>query len=192
MAKKTLTNQLNLITLCFTIVALMVSIYAVSQRTNLFPEASEGATLYLTGNPQIAETGETVTVSLDVETKETPIQLARIVLTYPQTKLTFQKIDTSGSPFDMPLDNIHGSGYIQLGREASSPVVGRKHIATIYFKAKDTVSLTDIEPVKGTSLVDINNKNIYSNAVSREEAVSQNRSLFSVQFFFDFFTNLFR
>lgn len=171
---------------------LAFSVYAITQSTEFRQRASEGAVLYITGTPQSAVKGQKITVSLDVQTNTIPIQTATVILTYPQEKLTYEKMDFNKSTFDMVGENIHSNGYIKLSRDASSPVNGKSHIVTIHFVAKGPVTLTDIKPVTGTAIVSTENKNIYTNAVAKGGTEKSKTPIFSIQFYIKLFMELFK
>lgn len=191
MAKHTKLSPLSLTGIVITIVGLALTVYAITQSTEFRQRASEGAILYITGTPESITKGQDFTVSLDVQTQSIPVQTATVVLIYPQNKLTVKKLDFNKSTFDMVGENIHSNGYIQVSRDASSPVNGKSHIMTIHFVAKDAVDLSEIKPVNGTAIISTENKNIYTNAVSRKEMVEEQSSVFSLQSIIQFFRSLF-
>jgi hypothetical protein len=193
MAKRAQLSPLSLFGVSIAIIGLAVTLYAITQSTEFRQRAAEGAVLYIIGNPQVALSGQNLDVSLDVQTDAIPIQTAIVVLIYPREKLELLSLDFKNSPFDIPSENIHNSGYIRIGREASYPTNGKSHIATLRFQAKQTVNLSDIKPVTGTSILNSENKNIYDQAVSYTSQITEDKpSLFSIQFFVRFFRDLFK
>jgi len=193
MAKHAQLSPLSLFGIAVAIIGLAVTLYAITQSTEFRQRAAEGAVLYIIGNPQVAMTGQNLDVSLDVQTDAIPIQTATVVLTYPREKLELLSLDFKNSPFDIPSENIHNSGYIRIEREASYPTNGKSHIATLHFQARQTVNLSDIKPVTGTSILNSENKNIYDQAVSYTSQITENKTnFFSIQFFVRFFRELFR
>jgi len=191
MAKHQQLSTLSLLGIFVTIVGLALTLYAISQSTEFRQRASEGAILYITSTPEAAPKGTNITVSLDVSTNSLPIKSATVILTYPQTKLQIEKIDFRKSSFDIEGEQVAQNGYIRISRDASYPINGKSHIATIHFLTRDSVDLNDIKPVNGTAIMSTEDKNIYTNAVARNEEVTQSTQFFSIQFFFQFFRNLF-
>lgn len=190
MAKHSQLSTLSLVGIFITIVGLALTLYAITQSTEFRQRASEGAVLYISGSPETATKGENIAVSLDVGTNSLPIKSSTVILTYPQTKLQIEKIDFQKSAFDIEGEQIAQNGYIRISRDASYPVNGKSHIATIHFLTRDSVDLNDIKPVNGTAIISTDNKNIYTNAVAREDGEIQSTSIFSIQFFFQFFRDL--
>lgn len=185
-------SPLSLMGIAIAIIGLALSVYAITQSTEFRQRASVGAVLYITGTPESVVKGQKISVSLDVETNAIPIRSTTVILTYPQDKLIFEKMDYNNSPFDMAIENIKSNGYIRLTREASSPVNGKNHIVTIHFEAKEPVLLSEIKPVNGTAILNTENKNIYTNAISREGTTSNYSSIFNFGFYFKFLAELFK
>lgn len=193
MAKSQQISHLSLIGIVFGIVALAICLYAISQSTEYREQAAQGAVLYLISKPTTAIAGQNVAVTVDVDTNNVPIQTVVVNLTYPTSKVDLLQIDTTNSPFDTSTGDIHGNGYINLGRQASFAVTGRNHVATLHFKAKAPIDLSDIQPVSGTEILSTNNQNIFTNAVARTEEITraQSQSGFSIDFFFSLFRSVF-
>lgn len=191
MAKHTQLSRLSILGIIIAIIGLAITLYAITQNTEFRQRAAEEAILYITGNPQVATSGQSLDVSLDTKTNSALIQSVTVILTYPESKLSFQTISFNNSPFDIPLENLHGNGYVRISRNASSPVNGKNHIATLHFMAKEEVDLTEIKPVSGTSIMDTEKRNIFTNAVSHQITPSNTPPIFSIQFFFKLFTGIF-
>lgn len=155
---------------------LPLTIYLVYHNTDSRQFASEEAVLYMVSDQPVAEKGQLLTYTLSIDTHTTPVRSVHLSLSYPANKAEIQKITTSQSPFDLPIEEITGNGYVQFGREASTPVYGDQQVATIQVLAKEPFLATEISPVTGTKILSLENQNIYTNALSREKASSTEQS----------------
>src|SRR5207248_3238411 len=72
-----------------------------------------------------------------------PVVIVEADLNYNQAEIEFQSIDYSNSAFGGKLASSGGSGNVQIYRY-NTPVSGQVTVATVYFKALNTVKSTAI------------------------------------------------
>ena len=187
-------RQFSLIRLFFPLiiaVSVPLTVYMVSQQTSLTQFAAEEAVLYMVSDQPAVISGQTLTYTLSVDTHKVPVKSVLLSLSYPADKVDIESIETASSPFDLPLEEIKGSGYLRFGREASTPVFGEQHIATVRVKAKGNFSATEIAPAVGTQILSLENKNIYTDALSRTRTIQEAKSTNPLSSFFEALTNIF-
>lgn len=157
-------NYLNLLTLVVAVIALPITLLALGQQQNLSQKAQVGAQVLLVPNAKEAQVGQLLAVAVDVRTGDDAVNTVQLDLRYPADKLDVTEVDTQNSAFNSQTEYVAGSGLIRMGREASSPVEGQKHIATVKFEAKDTITAQEIAQISGNaSFNTLNNRNIYAN-----------------------------
>ncbi len=172
-------RQLSFIKFLFPIIiaiSIPLTIFLVYQNTDSRQRASEGTILHLVSDKESANPGQTIHYEIAIDSQTIPVRSTQINLSYPANKVDIISIETSGSKFDIPLEEVKGYGLIRLGREASTPVFGQQHIATLTFKVKEALIETEIAPVSGTAVFSLDNTNTYMDALSRVQQNSQDNT----------------
>ena len=99
--------------------------------------ANAAATLYFSPSTGSYTINNTFSVTVMVNTGTEAVNVVGAYITYPQDKLEFLSIDTTGSILTMWAENKAEGGKISLSGGVPSPgFSGSKKIATIRFKAK--------------------------------------------------------
>lgn len=157
-------NALNLLTLIVAVIALPVTLLALQQQERFFQQAQVGAEVLLVPNTKEAQVGQLLAVAVDVNTGSDALNSVQLDLRYPADKLDLTDVDTNNSAFDSQTEYVAGNGLIRMGREATSPVEGQRHIATVKFEAKDTITPQELAQISGdASFNTLNHRSIYAN-----------------------------
>lgn len=126
------------------------TLFLLGQTLEIRQRAQETAGIYVVSNAQHATAGQIFTLDVYVNANDTPVSVVQTNLAYPASKLDVIGIDTSNTPFDVESEYIVGNGLLRIGREASVPVTGNKHVITIRFKVKQDVEYTEITTTPGS------------------------------------------
>lgn len=146
-------KRLNLFILVLLAAAIPLTIYLAFQRQDIRQRAApEGVTLYLIPNVQKVTPGEPFSIDIDVKTGTTSVTSVQIGLTYPTEKLEIEMIDPTNSAFETQTEQFSGAGLISIGRHASAPVSGEKHIATIRFTVLEEVNASEVTLTPGSPI----------------------------------------
>jgi len=118
--------------------------YTFSSATNQFSAGSEAVV--------------TVTVS-----SQQMINAVQATVSYPSSKLTFERIDATGSPFEIDLNSSAGNGTVMLARGTTKPISGDNTLAKVYFMVKQPTNLNELTLINPSLIASsTTNKNIFS------------------------------
>lgn len=152
----------------FILLALPLTIFLVFHNTDSRQRASQEVIAYLVPDTTMAKPGETITYTLAVDSHSTPVKSAQVNLAYPGFKGEITTIETSKSPFDLPLEQIKGNGILKLGRETTTPVYGLQQIATIQLKATNALEASEVTLAPGSYILTLDNTTISPQGVIRQ------------------------
>jgi hypothetical protein len=110
-------------------------------------------------NTQIAS-GNFVELTVTMNTGESKVNSYAAELNYPADKLTFESINTEGSPFTMALESKGGNGKVSIIRGTTTAVSGEALIGKISFKANSSVNTNEITISNNSAIISSDNKNI--------------------------------
>ncbi|OGY22168.1 MAG: hypothetical protein A2113_03495 [Candidatus Woykebacteria bacterium GWA1_44_8] len=115
--------------------------------------AFAGGSFYLSPSSKTVPQGTTYSIAVRISSTD-PINAVQANLSYPTDKLDFVGISTSGSAFDLQVENTGGGGQVKLARGLVGTVTGDKLIATVTFRAKVGSGSSSINFTAGTEAVD--------------------------------------
>ena len=121
---------------------LVVSLFFAAGIKSINAQTADG-TFTLTAPSSNIEKGTVGMVVLTVASEQI-INAVQATISYPKSKLTFEKIDTGGSPFGTIAKGSGAAGTINIAQGTTTPVSGVNKVATITFLAKETTSLSEI------------------------------------------------
>lgn len=102
----------------------------------LLPVAAAGnARLYISPNAGSVQVGQTIVLSLRVDSGGQSMTAVEAYGTYDASKLELTSIDTSASPFDMSVESSGNAGSFRIVRVALNDTSGDVLIARLGFKA---------------------------------------------------------
>jgi hypothetical protein len=92
--------------------------------------------------------GEMVTIDVQVDSGDTPVDAINATVTYPTDKLELTNVNPQGSAFNVPGEERVAPGSVQIVRErAGTPLVGPRHITDMTFVARAAgVAMVDFAP----------------------------------------------
>lgn len=94
------------------------------------------ATLTVEQSAQSVKAGETVMVTIKVNSGTDLVNAVQANLSYPQDSLEFVSVDGTGSAFDIEAQKANENGVVKVARGVLKPVSGEKVVAKVNFKAK--------------------------------------------------------
>jgi hypothetical protein len=194
-------NQIikNLIFTGFLVLLTILNVNTVSAQTK--------AGFTLTSNQETVKTGDTLQVTINMNTGGQKVNSFIAQLSYPQDKLTFESVNTDTSPFSMALEASGGDGTVKIIRGSTTSQTGELFIAKVTFKALSAASAKDISFSNESAILSYDNKNILpesivtnnSNIPADQTPTIENSGLNQSNFFVDilnsiisFFTSLFK
>jgi hypothetical protein len=128
------------------------------------------STLYAAGNISISPTSggyaknATISVRININTGGDNVNAAQVYLSYPQDKLQFQSISTSGSAFSIIAEKSGGGGVVSLAGGSSSPgFSGSKYIGLVSFKVLSDTGTATVQVRSDSQILrDSDNQNIFA------------------------------
>jgi flagellar basal body-associated protein FliL len=97
-------------------------------------------TMSLTPAEQHVNSGSTLTVQVWEDSGSQSVNAVQANLTYPQDKLKFEKVDSTASEFKVTAQETGGSGVIKIARGTTTPLTGKKMVATVNFTPLGTAN----------------------------------------------------
>lgn len=115
-------------------------ILAIATLTLVFSAQAYAQTtpeILLTPDLKTVDAGKKLAVKVEVVTGEgNGVNSYIASLSYPEDRLTFDSINTDGSPFSMALEAKGGDGKVKIIRGSTKTVEGKLFAATVNFTAK--------------------------------------------------------
>jgi len=133
----------------------IISAVLISAAFFLAENVSAGGSFYLSPASKTVPQNATFSVAVRVSSTD-PINSVSAYLSYPADKLDFVSISTSGSAFDMQVENVGGGGQVKISRGLVGVVTGDKLIATVNFRAKLSSGSAPITFAAGTAASNAN------------------------------------
>jgi len=135
--------------------SLVISMLVIDVGCILPRDVSAGGSFYLSPASKTVPQGTTFSVAVRVSSTD-PINSASAYLSYPANKFDFVSISTSGSAFDMQVENVGGGGQVKISRGLAGSVTGDKLIATVTFRGKLSSGSAPITFAAGTTASNAN------------------------------------
>ena len=128
------------------------------------PKLSSAATLSLSPASGTYGKGSTIKVNVYVNTGSEKVNAVQANFSYPQDKLKFSSVSTSGSALTIVAEKGGGGGYVKIGGGAPTPgFSGNKFLAAVNFVVlTDSGSATLTFAGDSAILKDADNSNIYT------------------------------
>jgi hypothetical protein len=131
-------------------VALFVSIFAFVAAVVIFkadaaPKSGQtsagsttGVNLYVSPSSQKVAAGSSVNLQVWVDTKDQNVNAVQANLVYPSDKFNFNKIDATGSAFEIEAQSTGNNGNITIARGHVGDLKGVQLVATVTLVAKSS------------------------------------------------------
>lgn len=120
------------------------------------------AKLVVEPNTQTVSAGGSLELTVKMNTGSTKVNSYVAELNYPQDKLTFESINTDGSPFTMALEAKGENGVVNIIRGTTNAVSGEALVGKVTFKAVANVAANEVTISNNSAIISSDNKNILS------------------------------
>jgi cytoskeletal protein RodZ len=116
----------------------------------------------------------TLTLEVWADSGAQSVNALQVNLSYPQEKLSFIKVDGSGSAFTLDAQSSGGNGTVKIARGNIKPISGRLLVAKVQFKALDDSGNATVTFDKSSVLISsTTNKNILGKTDGATYTLSQ-------------------
>lgn len=112
-------------------------VYSSSAATVTKPSATNQAGMSITPSKQKLRAGDSLTVSVWVNSRDVAVNAVQAVIDYPADKLQYVSNDSNSSKFAVQAQAGESQGRITIARGATTPLTGDQLVATIVFRATD-------------------------------------------------------
>ena len=113
-----------------------------------------GISLYLTPSGQTVSVGNELNLQVWVDVTDKFANAVQANLSYDTTYLDFVSIDATASNFEIEAQATGGNGSVGIARGTTTPVSGKKLIATVKFRAKASSRKTSVTFATGSAVID--------------------------------------
>lgn len=145
--------------------ALPFTFFMLHLRQDIRQHAASLTPVFLIPSSQTVAQGDKLAIALQIRPDVAPVKEIQLNLQYPSDKLSQPDISYSNSPFTVMNEQIIGQGLIRISRDSTLPVSGYTQIASLQFKAKNTMSLSEISLAPGSYALSNENKSLPLNLV---------------------------
>lgn len=138
----------------------------------VYPDITKAADggFTLKPNKTSLQNGDSLEVSITLNSNENAVTSYIANLSYPEDKLTFEAADTQKSPFTMILESKGGNGEVNIINGSTTPLTGDLYVGKVTFKAKTTTSADAVTLSKKSAILTANNINILPGSVVQKES----------------------
>lgn len=137
---------MKLLLLLFLLLILPIIVFFTHQQQDIRQRARQTATISLIPSSSVVNAGEMVTIAIVINSPNFPINAANVALSYPSQKAEIVGIDTKDSAFEVENERVSGNGLLRLGRVSASPKIEHAQFATLIFRAKESLTISDFTP----------------------------------------------
>ena len=128
--------------------------------------------IMLIPNTQSVVSGQQMIVEVMVNSGNELVNAAQVNISYPQTKLTVRKVDTTSSVFDVAAENKTEDGVLKIARGVVMPVRDIQKVATVTFAARGNVMASELQIQPDSAIMrSRDNKNMYVVPIVAEPSV---------------------
>lgn len=125
--------------------------------------------LVVSPSAQTVQTGQTLTVTVTVDSGAEPVNAVQANITYPKESLEFIKVDTMDTAYDVEAENKNVNGVVRLARGSTKPLTGEQLFAKIEFKAKKTTQAMRVTYAKDSEIIrTADNQNILADGGKKQ------------------------
>lgn len=103
---------------------------------------SDDTVLYFRATAGNVLAGDTLNVAVRVNSNESPVNAVRAAIVYPDSKLEYMRVDSTGSTFDVEASASGGGGKVQFARGKINGASGDQLVATVVFRVRKESSGT--------------------------------------------------
>lgn len=104
--------------------------------------SSDGTVLYFRATAGNVQAGDTLNVAIRVNSNESSVNAVRATIVYPDNKLEYARVDSTGSTFDVEASASGGGGKVQFARGKINGASGDQLVATVVFRVRKESSGT--------------------------------------------------
>lgn len=123
----------------------------------------------LKSNKTTLQNGDSLEVSITLNTSENAVTSYIANLSYPEDKLTFEAADTQKSPFTMILESKGGNGEVNIINGSTTPLTGDLYVGKVTFKAKNATSSEAVTVSNKSAILTANNINILPGSLVQKD-----------------------
>jgi hypothetical protein len=158
-------NRIYKIFLALSVASLLSVLFAVS--ANAAPAAAPratatptGASLTLSPTTKTVRVGQTIDITIKVDSRITPINAVQANLSFPATKFACSSITVNGTSWPVTAEKTCSNGLVKVAVGSFTPRTGSVVVATVKLKATATGQAT-VTFADGTDVIDsVNNQSV--------------------------------
>src|SRR3989344_3356009 len=137
----------------FILISIPLTSLAVINSRQPVSKAAGTATMTLSPTSLSVNQNSSFSVQVREDSAAETVNAVSAYLTFDVNKLTVANVSTTGTAFEMEVENVVGSGTINITRGTTTPKTGNQLIATITFTAKISPGATSISFAAGSAVV---------------------------------------